>query len=377
LSDISGVKDKTGPATPLAGWTERQDPLPAALSRIARIISETLELKEVFAQVAEAASEVLPYETMGVCRFEPPNTFRLYAIAGDTKEKDDEPESVLLDDFSPAMRPRPGVTLRFDDARLVCDPQFLLDRMLLDEGVRSALATPLMGSGSLAGQLWFTATRSGVFEPRHEEAARAIADILSLSLEHERLWSLDAARRRRLDAIDSLMSAIAETLDVRGIFDRVSQIVRPVLPHDHLILTSLSADGSELVVEATSGEPAANMPARFLKEKASHPDAPEYALVPDVEAASGPCAARSACRQFGMRSLLGMPLHVEGSTRWLVIVSRTPNQYSEQDVIVARRIADHVSLALSHQRLAEEERAAAEARERAAHLEERVAVLRD
>jgi len=46
-------------------------------------------------------------------------------------------------------------------------------------------------------------------------------------------------------------------------------------------------------------------------------------------------------------------------------------------VVVARRVADHVSLALSHQRLAEEQRRAAEAHERAAQLEERVEALKE
>src|SRR3989449_2549251 len=48
----------------------------------------------------------------------------------------------------------------------------------------------------------------------------------------------------------------------------------------------------------------------------------------------------------------------------------------EEDVVVARRVADQVSLALSHQRRAQEERRAAEARERASHLEERVQALK-
>ncbi|MFN7951307.1 MAG: hypothetical protein U0610_06255 [bacterium] len=42
--------------------------------------------------------------------------------------------------------------------------------------------------------------------------------------------------------------------------------------------------------------------------------------------------------------------------------------YRDVDVLVARRIADHVALALSHQQLAEEAERAAAARERAAAL---------
>jgi transcriptional regulator with GAF, ATPase, and Fis domain len=353
------------------------DPLPSALSRIARIVSETLELKDVFAQVAEAAAEVLPFEIMGVCRLEAPNLLRSYAVAGTTVETD--PEAVIrLEDFSPQFRPCPGATQRIDDAHATLNPEFRMDQKILSKGVQSMLCSSLMSGKQFAGEVWFTSPQPGAFSGRHERAAKAIADILSLSLEHERLWSLDVARRRRLDAIDSLLPALAQTLDVRGVFNRVSEIVQPVLPHDRLILASVSADGRDLNVEASSGEPIPEMPDHFPARPpgdASTP--PEYVLIPDVDLQPEKCGARSGCRQLGMRSFLGIPMHLDTGTAWILIVSRTPNQYSEEDVIVGRRVADHVSLALSHQRLAGEERRAAEARERANRLEERVQVLKE
>jgi Nif-specific regulatory protein len=377
-----GIPDEI-PRTPrdltAPGGAARQDPdpLPDALGRIARIVSGTFELKEVFAQVAEAAAVVLPFETMGVCRLEAPDSLRLYAIAGRTIE--DDPSSVVrLEDFSPAMRPVPGKVHRFEDARQALDPAFPMDRDILESGVLSGLGVPLTSGGRLAGEVWFTSSRPGAFMARHERAAGAIADILSLSLEHERLWNLDTSRRRRLDTIDSLLPMIAATLDVRAIFDRISEIVRPVLPHDRLVLTSLSADGTELTVEASSGEPVPGMPRRFpARDPGTCPKPLDAFLVPDVEAQPTTCAARTACENLGMRSFLGIPLRLDGGSYRLIVMSRTPNRYSEEDVLVGSRVADHVSLALSHQRLAEEERRLAEERDRASRLEERVRVLRD
>ena len=381
LSDGAPVttnnKEEAAWGLPEAG-AQHPDPLPAALSRIARIVSGTLELKEVFSQVSEAASAVLSFEVMGVCKLEPPNLMRNYAMAGD-KQLTDPSEVTPLEDFSPRMRPAPGKIMRIDEASEVLDPEFAMDRKILEDGVRSGLGAPLMRGGKLAGEVWFISTRPGAFTPRDEKAAGAIADILSLSLEHERLWSLDVARRARLDAIDSLLPAMARTLDVRGIFNHVSEIVRPVLPHDKLILTSLDPDRGELVVEAASGDPVHGMPACFGAGGAmAQPNTPlEYILIPDVENQPEPCGARSGCLQIGMRSFMGIPLRLDGTSSWLLIVSGTPNQYSEEDVIIARRAADHVSLALSHQRLAEEERRLTQERERATRLEERVRVLKD
>src|SRR2546426_1831474 len=56
-------------------------------------------------------------------------------------------------------------------------------------------------------------------------------------------------------------------------------------------------------------------------------------------------------------------------------IAKTPGVYSHADVLVARRIADHVALALSHQRLAEEAPRAAQARALAQALEARVQSL--
>jgi Nif-specific regulatory protein len=353
------------------------DPLPSALTHIARIVSGTLELKEVFAQVAEATAKVMPFETMGVCRLETGNLLRVYAVAGHVVEADPVPV-IRLEDFSPVMQLRASATTRIDDAREALDPAFAMDRKMLEKGVRSMLCSSLMSGKKLVGEVWFTSSRPHAFTGRHERASRAIADILSLSLEHERLWSLDVARRRRLDAIDSLLPTLARTLDVRGIFNQVSEIVHPVLPHTRLILTSLSPDGRDLIVEASSGEPLPEMPTQFpAGPPGESAGAPEYVLIPDVEEQPEACGCRPGCLQMGMRSFLGIPMHLDNGTGWLLIVSQVPNQYSEEDVIVGRRIADHVSLALSHQRLAGEERRASEARERASHLEERVQILKD
>ena len=57
--------------------------------------------------------------------------------------------------------------------------------------------------------------------------------------------------------------------------------------------------------------------------------------------------------------------------------SKQPRAFSREDVSVARRIADHVALAVSHEQLAESARQVAEAQARAERLEARVQSLAD
>jgi transcriptional regulator with GAF, ATPase, and Fis domain len=254
-----------------------------------------------------------------------------------------------------------------------------VDQHFLEDGVRSTLFAPLLRGDQLGGLVVMTSSRAAAFSAEHEAALLSIADLLSLALEHERLWRLNAERRRRLDAVDALLPMLAQVLDVRAIFNQLSAVVKPVLDHDRLMLTSLSEDRTFVTIDALSGEPVPQLSTtKKVDQHMLDQLETEYELISDTE--EGPVDSERCrkCLELGIRSLLRIPLRLEGGVVGsLFFLSEEKRTYSEEDVVVARRVADHVSLALSHQRLAEEQQRAAEARERAQSLEERVVALKE
>jgi two-component system NtrC family response regulator len=347
---------------------------------MARAVAETLELRDVFARVADAAATLLPFEGMAVMRVARPGSMELYSLAPN-KAVPEPPRTILLEDFSPRIRPVTSGAMRIDDIRPLLDLSFPVDRRFQEDEVRSALFAPLLRGEQLGGLVVVWSRRPSVFEAEHETALVSIADLLGLALEHERLWNLDITRRGRLDAIDALLPLLANVLDVRAIFNQISAVVQPVLPHDRLMLSSLNTEHSEISVDALSGEPVPPEllgPIQVSRDECAPHAMAEYHIIRDTE--DGPEANSERCRKgraLGIRSLLKIPLRLEGGVvGGLAFLSKTPGQYTEDDVVVARRVADHVSLALSHQRLAEEERRGAEERERAAQLEQRVEALK-
>jgi Nif-specific regulatory protein len=100
-------------------------------------------------------------------------------------------------------------------------------------------------------------------------------------------------------------------------------------------------------------------------------------VVHDVEAEFAEHTIRGRIfRQLGIKSVLRVPMplgnDVFGS---LFFGSHQPSAYIDDDIDFARRVADHLALALSHERLAEVARRDAESREKAARLEAQVATL--
>ena len=94
-----------------------------------------------------------------------------------------------------------------------------------------------------------------------------------------------------------------------------------------------------------------------------------------VELRPGPTWTRLPS-DLRIRSLLRVPVRIKDEPIGAISFGADrPAVYEDDDVELARRIADHIALALAHERLAEEAGRAARAQERASMLEERVSSL--
>ena len=180
---------------------------------------------------------------------------------------------------------------------------------------------------------------------------------------------------RRLKAVDELLETLTGVLDVREVFDRVSEVSRRVIPHDALLLGRLTPDRQSVRVWAHTAVPADVK----VPEVVPLPDPDlanrgwDFMLLDDIAADEEVRRANLPLVRFGFRAVLRVPLVEDGViVGALNFVSCSPGAFGGRDVLIAKRIAEYVHLALSHHGLAEEARRSAEAQERARQLESRV-----
>jgi two-component system response regulator AtoC len=182
--------------------------------------------------------------------------------------------------------------------------------------------------------------------------------------------SEELAQLRRLAIVDELLATFVGTLDIREVFTRVSQVVGRVLTHDAISLPVLTEDGQHVVPFAMAGPAAGDTPGKHpVPDAARHlfTDRWDFEIVDDMlsEPDRHPFNA-----PLGFRSMLRVPVRLQDRViALLVVLSRTPAIYRTADAALARRLADYVALALSHQRLAEQARVVWELRAREAALE--------
>jgi len=180
----------------------------------------------------------------------------------------------------------------------------------------------------------------------------------------------ELARLRRLTVVDGLLTSLVGVLDVREVFTRVSEVAGRVLTHDAVALSVFTEDRQHAIPFATAGPSAVAYPCSHpIPETARHllTDPWEFEIVDDLQ--SEPDREGDSA-SLGYRSLLRVPIRLQGEViALLAFQSRTPAAYQPGDAIVARRIADYVALALSHQRLADRARSVEELQARTAALE--------
>ena len=395
---VCPVDDVRGPATLLAGTydvnplsTEQlsevealarqvatvmpQDEAPdAEFARLRRLgavdailpsLFQVLDVREIFERLSVATKEVLPHDALTLAMFSDDRTrIERYAHASANRLPDVTPNSY------------PAIIIEHWRSNVV--PDLTLHPVEREQphtraGLRSSLRIAIRVDPAVRGVLSFFSREPGRFAAADLAIGRRIADYVGLAVAHQRLDEQarrTAALRERaanLEMLDGLLEALTGVLDIRDVFDRVSEISSKVMTHDAMAIGVPTADRERLKIHVATGALShwqapfeiAAPDSRLLKD---HWD---YQLVDDMT--SHALFANVPSAHSGMRSVLAIPVWVEGELAASVnFYSASKGHFTREDVLVGRRIADHIALALSHQRLAEAARRSEELRATAA-----------
>ncbi|HEY6361711.1 MAG TPA: sigma 54-interacting transcriptional regulator, partial [Vicinamibacterales bacterium] len=323
----------------------------AILTAVARLVAESPSLSDVVTRVAAVLRDAIQFDRLHVLRLDRAESVVLYVVRASGELE---------------------VTgHRIADAAGAAEPT--------DANARSRMISTVQGP-HVRGALWLTSDAENAFGEAHQALMDSVADLLTVALHQDSLRTMETLRRERLESLEGLLHTMAESLDIRQIFGDVSDVVRGGLPHDILAMTSWGEDGRSFRVYALAGaeikDPAFWAPTILTGEDRTLLRPGSY-IVRDVAAEIAPDSVRA--RMFGMMGIqsalrIAIPLG-SGIFGSLFFLSRQTEAFGEEDVMFARRVAHHLALALSHQRLAEAARRDAEARETAARLEAQVATL--
>ena len=211
-------------------------------------------------------------------------------------------------------------------------------------------------------------------EVTHLRAKERLGDQLA---ERIRVTAVEQDRIASLELSEKLLRLVTSVLDVRKVFARISDLSQQVLPHDWMTLTFHTSDGTA-VQHACSHDGGPTDCQFHLVAPDERWAGSSFGIVDDLAAEPEwvvPAEIRDDVVAAGYRSMLLVRLSVPEQQWSVEFYSRQPNAFRAADAPTARRIADPIALALSHERLAIFARETDKARVRAEQLEAKVSVL--
>ena len=328
-------------------------------------LAGSLDIRDVFQHLSTVASRIVPHDEANLALATDDGTqYRLYAST-----REGAPELVCREDH--------GV-LREPIAARLMDPVPGPER-----GLRSGVCAPVLIGDGVVGVFALFSRRPHAYSPEDLALVQRLAGYVAVGLAHQRLAetarhaAVERARTASIESSVELLRTISGVLDIRTVFPQVSEIANKVLPHD--LLTMMFDDRGQILIEVASSDWFPDV-ARLIRTNDPKPK-DGFIVVDDFTTATLPIVEPADLRErivsAGYRSFLAVLTRAGDQEMGLGFWSKRPHAFGTEDVPVARRIADHVALAVSHEQLADAARQMAEAHAHAERLESRVQSLVD
>jgi serine phosphatase RsbU (regulator of sigma subunit)/anti-sigma regulatory factor (Ser/Thr protein kinase) len=193
------------------------------------------------------------------------------------------------------------------------------------------------------------------------------ADRAALAIEHARLYEEERRAREsaeraseRLEALQRVTDATLAYLSEDDLLDELLLRITQILHSDTAAILMLEADGSTLRARAARGieeEVVRGVRIPLGRGFAGRVAAERRPIfIPDVDHAD---VLNPILREKGIRSLLGVPMLIEGRVLGVLHVGTlTPREFSDDDRDLLQLAADRAALAIEHAKLYEQRRLA-------------------
>jgi signal transduction histidine kinase len=218
-------------------------------------------------------------------------------------------------------------------------------------------AVPLLAAGLVHGAV---AAATKHLSDDDLEILQLVAHRAALAVEHASALSAERLARQRLEELQRVTDAALAHLELDALLDELLLRIRSILGCDTAAILLLDEETNELVARAAKGieeevEAGVRIPVgRGFAGRVAESRQP--VILPDVDHAD---VMNPILRQKGIKSMLGVPLLIEGNPIGVLHVgSLTYRTFVADDVDLLQFVADRAALAIEHARAFEAERRA-------------------
>jgi PAS domain S-box-containing protein len=336
----------------------------AAIQRVARIITTTLDIDQVYERFAAEVKKLVDFDRMVInVVIHDAGTFSPTYQAG-THWDARKPGAVIpLDKTLTGMIVKTGRSYRRED--IAQGDSFPGDSGRLSSGLRSALLVPLRNKGQITAVLHILSRRVGEYGDREQAILERLADQIASAVENAELYRHLQTSTDEKAVVHEVARIITSTLDIEQVYERFAAEAKKLVDFDRMTISFINPDAGTFSVKLLSGvqlqgrEAGAVVPIegnvfeRVLRTGRPH-------LREDIRAGEG-FALDAARLRAGLRSSLAVPLFDKGRTMGtLTVHSNRVCAYGPREQAILERLADQIAPAVENSRLYDRLQASAE-----------------
>lgn len=333
-----------------------------ALQAVARHIASTANLADVLAKAADAIYVNLGYEQVAVHLARPTiRQLTLCAVAGV------EPGTILPSKYflpcggsTPGRAVRSGHTVLEDD--LAAHPD--LTSALGISSIVSELSVPIYAGTEARGALTVGASQPGRFGEEDESLLVLLAEQLAAAIRGAALYQLAADRKARELLLARISHAINGSLDAEQMLAKAVAVIGEQLKVDRCALTQVNLRSRSCITEHEFVNPLLferrstkrpTLLTESLSRAVEQLQAGEVLMGTEPNPAPVPADLwEQLSGRYGVRSLAWVPIPSQGKEGFytLKLMQVTyPRQWSADDVVLLRHLADQLAIALRNAEL--------------------------
>jgi diguanylate cyclase (GGDEF)-like protein/putative nucleotidyltransferase with HDIG domain len=326
----------------LVQQTSRRSEELHVLNEIGRALSSTLHKEDLLRKVWQELRRLFDVENFYIAALDPLRDemhFDLEMIDGMRMPRRSRPAGNHLTEY--VIRTRQPVLIR--------DNYLAEVKKLGVEPMRSRgcfCCVPLVAYDHVIGAMAVFSDQEHVFDEGHLELMRVLASEASIAIENARLFQEERTKARHLSLLNTISRNAIATLNPDEMLAKIAEQLEAGLTYDHIGIGVLDYTTRELVIQAEAGSRRGALSQRIplgaglIGHVARNGQMAAYGTAPPADASLKPLLPDSVAA-FALPVFYAEQLH-----GILYVESSKPVDFSEEEVLLLRTLADLIAGAL-------------------------------
>ncbi|MFQ6030264.1 MAG: GAF domain-containing protein, partial [Dehalococcoidia bacterium] len=353
---LERLANQIAPAIENAQIYERAKEEMALADDVAKIVTSTLDVNEVYEKFAQGVKKLVPFDRITINIIDSVTGTRVIkylsglaepgVMVGDRAPLADTPTQQLMMAGQPIIQ---------ND--ILSETEFPANPRFVSLGLRSRIGVPLLSRGQAIGGLFLHSLQPGIYEPSHAAILERLARHIAPAIENAQIYE---RAKEEMALVDEVAKIMTSTLKIDQVYDKFVQGLMRLVGFDRMAINIIDEENGvfesrHLFGEVCGGIPsAATIPLENTQTQTLLATGKSL-IRPDITQEKG-FAHDHIHIASGLRASIIIPLISQGRVIGTIgLRSRQVGAYGTREQAILERLANQIAPAVENARLYEQQ----------------------